>query len=156
MVSFGERQSVAEKSVNSSNREGLPDAARSDLRGVRVLVAEDVWHLATALKALLESLGMEVVGPADSILEAERLAATRMPDVAVVDFNLKGQMAHGLINRLYNGGVSVIVISGYAVLPGLTEKAGLILQKPFNAPDLVAALGQAVRSRRGGLDDTRE
>src|SRR5262245_1520657 len=147
---------MAEKSVHLSNLEGVPEAVCSDLKGVRVLVAEDVWHLATALRALLESLGMEVVGPADSILEADRLAAARMPDVAVVDLNLKGQMAYGLINRLHDKGVSVIVISGYAVLPGLTEKPALTLQKPFNGSDLVAALGQAVRSRTGGLDDTRE
>jgi DNA-binding NtrC family response regulator len=136
--------------VHSSSIEGLPEATCSDLRGTRVLVAEDVWHLATALKALLESLGMEVVGPADTILEAERLAAARVPEVAVVDLNLKGQMAHGLINQLHDGGVSVIVISGYAVLPELTEKAALILQKPFNGPDLVAALSQVVGSRTSG------
>jgi CheY-like chemotaxis protein len=117
---------------------------------VRVLVVEDAWHVATALKGLLEGLGMQVVGPAATILEAERLAAEQMPEVAVVDVNLKGEMAYGLVDRLHDSGVPVIVVSGYAVLPSLNEKALalVILQKPFSGPDLVAALRQATRSDR--------
>jgi DNA-binding response OmpR family regulator len=134
--------------VHSSNLKGLPEAECSDLRGVRVLVVEDAWHLATTLKVLLETLGIEVVGPAATIFEAEHLAAARMPEVAVVDLNLKGEMAYGLINQLHDDGVPVIVVSGYAV-PRLTEKAAVILQKPFNGPDLVAALRQAVGWERG-------
>src|SRR5258705_11685058 len=122
----------------------------NSLAGVRLLVFEDAWHVATTLKALLETLGMGVVGPAVSIFGAERLAAARMPQVAVVDLNLKGEMAYGLINQLHDGGVPVIVASGYAVLPRLTENAAVILQKPYNGPDLVAALRQAVGWERDG------
>ena len=131
----------------SSNSQGLPETECSDLRGVRVLVVEDAWRLATALKGLLETLGLEVVGPAATIFEAERLAAACMPEVAVVNLNLKGEMAYGLINQLHDGGVAVIVVSGYVVLPRLTEKAALILQMPFNGPELVAALHKATDSK---------
>ena len=44
-------------------------------------------------------------------------SAERQPDVAVVDVNLKGEMAYGLIDLLHDRGVRVIVVSGYAVLP---------------------------------------
>ena len=133
----------------SSSLESLPEAGCSALRGVRVLVVEDAWHVATALRAMLETLGMEVVGPAATIFEAERLSAEHTPEVAVVDVNLKGEMAYGLIDQLNDRRVPMIVVTGYAVLPRLcAKKAVVILQKPFKGPDLIAALRQAVGSLR--------
>jgi DNA-binding response OmpR family regulator len=132
--------------VPSSSHQNSHAAELSDLSGVRVLVVEDTWHVANALKILLEDLKMDVAGPVATSAEAERLAAAQLPQVAVVDVNLKGEMAYGLINRLHEGGVPAIVVSGYAVLPRCTEKAAVILQKPFNGPGLVAALRHAVRS----------
>ena len=132
----------------SLDSQGPTGEKPSELAGVRVLVAEDAWYVARALKALLGDLGMEVVGPAATIFKAERLAAAHMPEVAVIDVNLKGEMAHDLIKQLHDGGVPVIVVSAYAVLPTLTEKAAAILQKPFDGLDLIVALRQAVASRR--------
>jgi DNA-binding NtrC family response regulator len=132
----------------SSNDQILAEAETLRLRGVRVLIVEDAWQVAAALKAVLEDLRMEVLGPVATILEAERLTAAHMPEVAVIDVNLKGEMAYGLINQLHDRGVPVIVVTGYAVLPRLTEKAAAILQKPFNGPELVTALRQAVDSCR--------
>src|SRR5262249_41020165 len=62
---------------------GLQSA--SELKGLRVLVVEDSWHVANALKSLLEELGVEVAGPAATLQDAERLLETRAPQVAVVD-----------------------------------------------------------------------
>jgi DNA-binding response OmpR family regulator len=58
-----------------------------DLRGVRVLVVEDQWHVATALRSLLEVEGMEVSGPAGKAAEAHRLADEHNPELAVVDIS---------------------------------------------------------------------
>ena len=91
-------------------------AAKRGLAGVRVLVVEDAWHVAKALKSALEEVGMSVAGPAARIAEAEQLLDQEVPDLAVVDVNLKGEMAYGLIDRLHDRGVRVIVVSGYAVL----------------------------------------
>jgi DNA-binding NtrC family response regulator len=137
-----------ERLVHSPNNECPSEIDLTKLRSVRVLVVEDAWHVATALKGLLQGLGMQVVGPAATILEAERLAAAHTPEVAVVDVNLKGEMAYGLVDQLHDSGVRVIVVSGYAVLPSLREKAMVILQKPFNGRDLVAALQHATKSSR--------
>jgi DNA-binding response OmpR family regulator len=83
---------------------------------------------------------MEVSGPAASLEEAERLLAASAHDLAVVDINLKGEMAYGLIDQLHDQGVRIVVVTGYAVLPRLTRKVGAVLQKPFNGPELLAAL----------------
>ncbi len=124
-------------SSHSDFAEVRPDA---DLRGVRVLVVEDSWPTATALEALLDELGMEVVGPAATISDAERLAAEDRPEVAVIDINLRGEMAYALIERLHSQGVSVVVVTGYAVLPEATAEIAVFLQKPFSASALRAAL----------------
>jgi DNA-binding response OmpR family regulator len=115
-----------------------------DLRGVRVLVVEDQWHVANALRSLLAAEGMEVSGPAGKTADAQRLADEQMPELAVVDINLKGEMAYSLIDDLQDRGVRVVVISGYAVLPRLSAKVAAVLQKPFNGPELLASLRRAL------------
>lgn len=115
----------------------------AELRDLRVLVVEDSWHVAQALKTLLEELSVSVAGPAATLDEAERLLAARAPDVAIVDINLKGEMAYGLIDRLNEIGVRVVVISGYAVPQVAQAKVAAVLQKPFSARSLLAILRQA-------------
>jgi DNA-binding response OmpR family regulator len=122
----------------SSKRQG--DRDHPSLEGVRVLVVEDTWHVAKALKSALERLGMDVSGPAATTADARRLVVEQMPLVAVVDVNLKGEMAGGLIEELHDQGISVVVVSGYAVPPVSADKAAAILQKPFSGPELLAAL----------------
>jgi FixJ family two-component response regulator len=60
--------------------------------------------------------------------------------VAVVDVKLKDEIAFGLIDRMHDRGICVVVVSGYAVLPSSTKKAVAILQKPFSEADLLATL----------------
>lgn len=117
-------------------------SANAELRDLQVLVVEDSWHVANALKALLEELGVKVAGPAATPAEAERLLAACKPDVAIVDINLKGEMAYGLIDRLNERGVRVVVISGYAIPQVAQSKVAAVLQKPFSAKALLAILRQ--------------
>jgi DNA-binding NtrC family response regulator len=128
----------------ASSTEDLREAA-STLKGVHVLVVEDAWHLAKALKSALTEVGMNVAGPAATIAAAERLVAEHQPDVAVVDVNLKGEMAYSLIDLLHDRGVPVIVVSGYAALPKSTHNAAAILQKPFSVAVLLATLRRALQ-----------
>ena len=61
----------------------------NDLRGLEILLVEDSWVVGEAMKGLLELLGANVVGPAATTAEAERLPE-HAPDVALVDFHLRG------------------------------------------------------------------
>ena len=115
------------------------------MTGLRVLVVEDTWHVAKALKTALESMGLVVSGPAATAADAERLLAEQEPHLAVVDLNLKGEMAYALIDRMHERGVRVVVASGYAVLPNATRNAVAILQKTFSGAELQATLRQAMR-----------
>jgi DNA-binding NtrC family response regulator len=93
------------------------------------------------MKRLLQLLGGEVAGPAASGAEAERLFSEQVPDLALVDFHLRdGELATGLIDRLHDRGVPVIVITGYAVLPESPKNVAAILQKPVSKDLLLATL----------------
>src|SRR5215475_10260883 len=97
-----------------SNAGHRSEADSSALRGLRVLLVEDSWHLAIGLSNLLQALGADVVGPAASAAEAERLISDPPPDAALIDFNLRGgERPHGLIGHLHHLGVRVIIISDY-------------------------------------------
>jgi DNA-binding response OmpR family regulator len=121
------------------------DDKPSGLQGVRVLIVEDGWHVADALKVSLEKLGMLVAGPVATTEGARRLVNESTPDLALVDVNLKGEMAFGLIDWLHERGVRIIVISGYGDLPSSLEEFAAILHKPFTATALLATLQRVMR-----------
>ena len=116
----------------------------SDLKGVQVLVVEDTWHVAKAMKSLLEGLGMLVIGPASTTADARRLIAANYPRLAVVDINLKHEMADDLIDELHAQGTAVIVVTGYAAPAVAKEKVVALLQKPFSEDELIKAIRAAV------------
>jgi DNA-binding NtrC family response regulator len=120
------------------------EANHNQLEGVGILVVEDNWHAANALKSLFEAEHMVVSGPASTTVDARRLATEDKPELAVVDINLKGEMAYDLIDQLHDQGIRVVVVSGYAIVPRLTEKVVAVLQKPFNGPQLLGALRRAL------------
>lgn len=117
------------------------------LAGKRVLIAEDAWHVAKALKGVLEEIGLVVLGPAASVRQAEEMLATSVPDLAIVDINLKGELSYTLIDRLHHKGVPVIVATGYAQLTEPVGEAIVMLQKPFSGPALLAKVQELVCGR---------
>jgi DNA-binding NtrC family response regulator len=118
------------------------------LKGSRILLVEDAWHVGEALKELLETLGAEVAGPVATVAEAEALLSERTLDVALVDMYLRdGELADGLIGRLNGQDVSVIVISSYEALPALATEVAGFLKKPFTSAQLLATLQPAITQR---------
>lgn len=137
--------------MTSSGSHEPPETKPSDLNGLCVLIVEDSWQVGTGLRMLLESWGAEVMGPAATTAEAERLIAERTPDAALVDINLRrGERSYVLIDRLHDRGVRVVVITGYAEALLLPGKADAILQKPMKEDLLLASLrpGNVRRDRK--------
>ena len=113
----------------------------SDLKGARILLVEDSWHIGNAIKRLLRTLGADVAGPAATIADAERLVAERTPDVAIVDINLRdGERANHLIDRLHEQRIPVVVITGYTEVALPPGKVEAILQKPVSVEKFLAIL----------------
>jgi DNA-binding NtrC family response regulator len=117
------------------------------LSGLRVLVVEDSWEVATGLTELLKVWGAEVLGPVATTADALRLICERTVDAALVDVNLRdGEPAHGLIDRLHDQGIRVVVISGYTDVSVAQEKVVAVLKKPMKADLLLRSL-RSGRSR---------
>ena len=112
----------------------------SILKGLPVLIVEDAWHVAKALKSTLEQMGMQVVGPTATTADARTLTAAQSPRLAVVDINLKQETACGLIDELHQQGVQVIVISGYAAPTVSGDRVAAFLQKPFSGTELITTI----------------
>jgi DNA-binding NtrC family response regulator len=118
-------------------------SSADDLTVVCALVVEDTWHVGMALQKVLEGLGIEVVGPAATVAEAERLVAKGSPTIAYVDVKLRdGELAYGLIDALHERGIRVIITSAFEVLPAHIEKIASILPKPYTATKVLASLRQ--------------
>ena len=114
----------------------------AQLDGLTALVVEDGWQVAEGLRLSLERMGLTVAGPVATAAEAERLAAASLPDIALVDVNLKGQMAYALMQALHARGVRVIVVSGYEDLPAEIAAFAAVLRKPFTTALLQETLQQ--------------
>ena len=122
------------------------DKGASTLKGVRVLVVEDSWQVASTMKSALEEVGMVVAKPAATLAAAKRLIANHIFDLAVVDINLKGEMSYDLIVRLSNQGVRVVVVSGYVAPEESIASAAAVLQKPLSKVELIATLRQVMQA----------
>jgi DNA-binding response OmpR family regulator len=139
-----------------SNAHDPTGAEPSELAGLDILLVEDSWHIGIAMKNLLRLMGADVAGPAATATEAEGLLSEHTPDVAIVDISLRGgERADGLIDRLRDQGVSVIVISGYAELPEVLGKAVAVLQKPVSEAELLANLRPLIAQKAAQASPSR-
>ena len=116
-------------------------SAFPSLEGLRVLVVEDSWQVSTGLKHLLESWGASVVGPVPTTADAIRVISNTVPDVALVDINLRGgERSYDLIDELYKRNIRIVVLTGYADVSLADGKAVAILQKPVKEEALITSL----------------
>jgi DNA-binding NtrC family response regulator len=133
--------------MTSPSAHGPLEAVSPDLNGVRILVVEDCWHIGSAVKSLLQACGADVAGPVATTAAAERLILEQTPDVALVDFCLRGgERADVLIDQLHDCGVRVIVITGYAALA--LGKVAAVLQKPIDEAQLLECLRPVTARKR--------
>src|SRR5690606_32255468 len=122
---------------NPGARSGLPLAGRT------ILVAEDEFFVGIELAQTLEAAGADIVGPAWSLGEAERLAAESGIDMAVLDVNLDGDYALDLAVELRKKGIRVVFATAHAdddsIFGGETADIPR-LSKPTSARALLRAL----------------
>jgi CheY-like chemotaxis protein len=121
------------------------------LRGVDILLVEDALYVGEAIKNMLDSLGADVIGPAATTAEAERLLTEHAPDVALVDFHLRGgELSSDLITRLHDPGIPVIVTSGSEADLEPPVKTATILEKPFSELQLLTTLYPLIAHKAEG------
>ena len=136
--------------MSSPDHHQPPSAGSSDdLKGLDILLVEDSQNVGEAVKKHLELLGAKVAGPAATVAQAEGLLNEHLPDVALVDFHLReGERSDGLVARLREQGVPVIMLSGSFEFPPLSSLVGVtFLEKPVSEAQLLAHLGPLIASK---------
>lgn len=111
------------------------------LGGARILILEDEYYLADDLTRSLRREGAQVIGPVATLADAEKLVEEQAFDCAILDMNLRGEMAFPIADRLRDAGVPFLIATGYnsASLP--ERFSGLPrVEKPFDPDKVVAAM----------------
>ena len=110
-------------------------------RRLRILVVEDEMLVAMNIEDMLLELGHEVAGLAGRLGPALALAREARFDAAMLDVNLAGERSFPVADLLAERGIPFLFATGYG-RQGIEERFRdrPILQKPFRAAELAAAL----------------
>ncbi|BAI95964.1 hypothetical protein Sj15T_02980 [Sphingobium sp. TA15] len=108
---------------------------------VRVLVVEEDYFLSSDLGALLVEEGFSVMGPHGSLFGALKAIAAQLPDIALFDVNLRGEMSYPLIDELTARSVPVIIVTGCdeQSLPTNCQRCRRVA-KPYCRGDILEAI----------------
>src|SRR5215471_8783716 len=107
----------------------------------RVLVVEDDYLVAMDIARALERAGAEVIGPAPAVEAALVALEQTVPDGAILDVNLGGEMAFPVADALMALGVPFVFATGYdaQVIP-LRFTHVKRCEKPMASEQICAAL----------------
>jgi CheY-like chemotaxis protein len=111
------------------------------LKGMRVLVVEDEAIVSFLLEDTLLKLGCTEVLLAGRLNAALEHLDQGLPDLAVLDVNLGGEMVYPVAERLRKAGIPFVFATGYGASGIAPEwKDAAIVQKPFAAEQLATLL----------------
>jgi len=118
------------------------------LCGCRVLIVEDEFFLADDLEKVIKRHGGEVIGPAGGLADALQALKDNF-DVAIVDINLRDEMAYSVADELTRQHKPFLLATGYSaeVIP---ERFRHIprWEKPFVVETIVPDLVSLCQSAR--------
>ncbi|WP_084420659.1 HWE histidine kinase domain-containing protein [Henriciella litoralis] len=128
-----------------ASRTRVPIAASAN-RKPRILIVEDEPMTALDLEMRLSDANYDVMGPAGSLLGAKNELEHGLPDIALLDTNLRGEKSYGLAIKLRSEGVPVIFCTGYEELEDLPESLldCPVISKPFRDEVLMSTLESAL------------
>jgi signal transduction histidine kinase len=110
-----------------------------------VLVADDDIELRDAATSILETSGFRVLPAADGIQALER-ALSGGVDIVLLDQNMPHKSGVEVRQALHEAGFTkpIIIISGFEASNGHSGATQRWLKKPFDADQLLGAVGQAL------------
>ena len=124
----------------ASLRKGHDIMKEMQLDGLRVLIVEDDYYLATDNMAVIEAAGGKVVRPFGTDNEARASLDTEGADLAVVDINLGNGPVFDLARHLQSIKLPFLFATGYdqEVVPNDLSDV-VRLEKPFRPAELINA-----------------
>ena len=119
----------------------------SDITGLRVLVVEDDFDVAEALRSVLVSAGCEVAGPVSTVEEACELAKNAPLDAAVLDIALSPGTSAPVARSLLYRGCPFVFVTGFSNVDMLPEelRGYRVLLKPVDGETLISAIHSLVQ-----------
>ncbi len=113
----------------------------TSLSGLRVLVVEDEYFIATDVARAITDAGADVVGPVPQLDQGLALADCEQLDAAVLDVHLEGGFSYAIAESLTRRGVPYLLLTGYDswALPEALQDAPR-LTKPIQLRTLTAHL----------------
>ncbi len=115
----------------------------SKLTGIRILVVEDEFLVASLIQNILENAGCVVSGPVPRLAEAVDVAETDTCDAAVLDVNLAGKRVFPVAEILSRRHIPFIFVTGYGTASLPQEHHGRpTIRKPFRNEELVNAVSK--------------
>ncbi len=121
------------------------------LLGLTVLIVEDNFLVAEAVRELFEECGCVVIGPASRLADGLRLARDTALHGAILDINLAGEFCFPLAVLLRARGVPFLFLSGYgeATLIPPEFRDVLQLSKPFDGLEVAEAAARRFAPGQG-------
>jgi DNA-binding response OmpR family regulator len=127
----------------------IQPAASGSLQGLRVLVVEDDYFIASEICMALKREGAAVIGPAPDLETGLATIRRELLDCAILDINLHGQLAFQIAAELRERGIPSIFATGYddSVIPENLADA-VRLEKPIDLTALLRAIQSTCPSAR--------
>ncbi len=118
-----------------------------ELRGLRILVVEDMALVAAAISDELAACGVTVIGPAGRLPPAVVLAHEEPLDGALLDVNLEGDLSFPVARQLAARDIPVIFLTAYdnpSLFPDEYRNYPRV-RKPFDERELLRLLAKVFR-----------
>ena len=122
------------------------------LNGLRILLVEDDFILATDAAMTIKGAGGKVVGPFATVEDARDALDANGADLAIIDINLGSGPAFDLARHLDMVGLPFLIASGYdgKIIPDDLKRV-VRLEKPYGPDELIsAAVGVYEATKAGG------
>lgn len=115
-----------------------------------MLLVEDELLVAWDIEQMLTAVGVRVLGPAASVDSALALLQANRPDAAILDLNLRGELATPVARRLREMGVPFVLSTAYNHLRSENEAFSGItnLGKPLASARCVQVLAEILKPDR--------
>lgn len=121
------------------------------LNGLRILIVEDDYYLATDATMAIEQAGGTVIGPFASADDALVALDANGVDLAIIDINLGTGPAFDLARHLDSAKLPFLFATGYdqAVVPDDLQMV-VRLEKPFHSAEMIRAAVKVYEAAKGG------
>ncbi|HEU0070820.1 MAG TPA: response regulator [Alphaproteobacteria bacterium] len=124
------------------------------LEGLNILIVEDEAAVSFLVEDMLQDLGCTAVWHASSVKEALDILGDHRPDAAVLDVNLRDELAYPVAEKLDALGIPFIFATGYG-RKGIPSDWLIkpVVQKPFDADALRDALNLVLWRERNDVEN---